>query len=67
MAYGYGPRAARVCYYVPVLIISYDIYHTLDELNQLCWCNGKKKKKKLPVISDIDGLPLLSYQPSSIG
>lgn len=45
MAYGYGPRAARVCYYVPVLIISYDIYHTLDELNQLCWCNGKKKKK----------------------
>lgn len=66
MAYGYGPRAARVCYYVPVLIISYDIYHTLDELNQLCWCNGKKKKK-LPVISDIDGLPLLSYQPSSIG
>lgn len=43
MAYCYGLIAARVCNYVPELIISTDTYQALDELNQLCWCNGKKK------------------------
>lgn len=42
MNYCYGPRAAKLCCYVPVLFISSYIYQPSDELHQLCWGNGKK-------------------------
>lgn len=65
MTYCYGLRAARVCNYVPELIISADIYQALEELNQLCWCNGKKKLSAIWSISGCDILSALGKKTKS--